>query len=116
MQVSFPTLSEQIYQILDYDPTIKYELDSIIKKLKSTPQKREVVKTINQLISEKKIIKIENVTSGKKEYKTSAFVPENVSQSNETKYLFMDLQQKDSYLVQELEKKCWNIFCNMLYS
>ena len=106
-QVPFPPLSEQIYQILDHDPTVKYELDGIIKKLKSTPQKREVIKTINQLISEKKIIKIENATSGKKEYKTSAFVPENVSQSNEIKYLFIDLQQQDTSLIKELEKKCW---------
>ena len=105
---SLPSLSDQIFNILDNDPTKKYSIEDIIKQLKSTPQKREVIKMLNYLITNKKIARIEE--EEKKFYKTIAFVPENVSSSNETKILFMNVENDDDTLVKELSKKTWRKF------
>lgn len=102
-----PPLDEQIFKLLDEDPTKTYNVESLIETLKSKPQKREVIKTLNSLIKDKKILRIEE--DSKVKYRTNAYVPKNVSANSNTKLLFLDM---DSYpeILQALEDKCWKKF------
>ena len=102
---TFPPLANQIFEIVDNDPTKKYELDGIISLLKSSPQKREVIKAINALITDKKMLKLEE--NGKKLYKTTAFVPDNVSKNTDIKIIFISVQNKDDKFLKESEGKTW---------
>ncbi len=109
MQTHAP-LHEQIFQFIDEDPTLSYDLETITKGLKSTPQKREIIKTLNKLASEKKIIKLND--DGKVKYKTATFVPKDIKSSDTVELSFIDLEGEtfDSKNLKNIEKKCWKKF------
>jgi hypothetical protein len=103
-----PPLETQLFQILDKDPTKKYDVDSLLKELKSSPHKREAIKTLNGLIKDKKILRLED-DAGKSIYRTNAYIPKNAISSTNVKLLFLDM---DSFpnILEKLEDKCWKKF------
>ena len=113
MNISNTPLNTQILEIFEKSPSHEYNCDEVLNMLKSTPNKRELIKNLNYLVTEKKLLK--NDKNSIKYYKLNVYIPENiVVHTNITKVLFFEYTKNID--ISQIEKICWKNFQSFCFA